>query len=568
MEQMDKSIQETLGKLDLLGMSYGDLYLAMKNNEKLFSLVMLPHHIKTGEIPKFHEEIYNDLAQDYKLCAFVLPRYHAKSTILCIVHVLYCALYAKKRHIVIIQETLGQAEERLETLRTEFETNERILQIFGDVTASIDKEEIYSLYNYSHKTRITQKILKINVPIIDKDGNKSYIGITIYARGSGQRVRGRLIGALRPDLIVCDDLESEENTRTPEAILGTKTWFSNAVLPSLDETGSLILIGNYVHENCLIKNVIESVIEKGYKVWHIRFHRAITNFDPEKGIDWKTAKPLWEKQWTIEKLIEEYERAESLDNIQGFYQEYLNECMTSEQRQFKKRCYYRGEFVNSEFPCLHITDIHDDITKQWQNVDKYIPVRINIGVDPAISKSKYGDYFTITPLAFDYNDNLYYLPYLAKRGIGPKQQVQYIIDYIVKYLNAIDCVNIEINGFQAYLYDGVEEELDKLGITVDLIPITSKVSKGSNVRIGKLQQKNENGKLFIMENMIELREEMHGYPKGKHEHLLDAGQMAMEYRNNPKFETVKEEYGNNVKRNYNGNKYRYNWLTESKMRIQ
>ena len=537
-------ITSYLDELGLSGITPEELYWRMENDTVLFSQVIFPHHLKTGEVPEFHRKIYNLLNKQCKLTAIAAPRGFAKTTCL-MIYMMQQLLYGKAKHLVYISETLDQAEEQLDTVREELENNPRIRQFWGDLTYKYRAghqharhEEDYYDFDYSTHTRITQKLLQVNVPIPQANGELKYVGALWRARGSGQKVRGRKKGTNRPDLEVGDDLESEESIHTPERRLGTKRWLTNAVIPSLSDNGRMIMIANYTHEDCLIKNIVESNIKKGNKAWLVKIFRAISNYDEldEDNINWDLAEPLWEKRFPIDKLLEIKNEYDALDNPEGFWQEYMNVCVSSEFRQFKRRNYYTGEYVNDEKPYLRITSRNGERVKE-----DFVRVNIFIGCDPAVGKSRGADYFALNPIAVDSQNNIYALQYFNKRGVDPKTAEDEVVAMYHQYSNGLKHMAVEENGFQEYLSYNLQRRLKEEGIRLQIIPIDNRSSKTGPKRIGMLQPVNEDGRFWIQENMTELRDEMYSFPNGKHEHNLDSIQMAFRFRRKPVFATVTDE---------------------------
>jgi hypothetical protein len=93
------------------------------------------------------------------------------------------------RNFIIVGTSETRAAERLEAVKYEFETNENLLQVFGDYRGDTWTS-----------TRIT---LKNNV--------------CIQAIGQDQSMRGTKYLAYRPDFWLLDDIEDEEHVSSPEA---------------------------------------------------------------------------------------------------------------------------------------------------------------------------------------------------------------------------------------------------------------------------------------------------------------------------------------------------------------
>ena len=101
----------------------------------------------------------------------------------------------------------------------EEEFNEMPLDKAGRLIASLSRTKVY-------KDRVKQdmrrKAWRTGVILTKTD-------IKAEAIGSGKKVRGRRHRNWRPDLIVLDDIENDENVNTPEQRRKLKNWFDKAV---------------------------------------------------------------------------------------------------------------------------------------------------------------------------------------------------------------------------------------------------------------------------------------------------------------------------------------------------
>lgn len=116
------------------------------------------------------------------------------------------ALLQNFRNCVILCENQDRAIDRLAAIKYELTTNEDIQGVFGDVVG---------------ETWGVAKIILRN-------------GVVLQAFGRGQEVRGMKHLDMRPDFLFCDDLESKEHVRNPDARHETKRWFFSEVLPACD----------------------------------------------------------------------------------------------------------------------------------------------------------------------------------------------------------------------------------------------------------------------------------------------------------------------------------------------
>ena len=57
-------------------------------DEAFFAKAMFPEHIK-GKVPKFHQDLYDIYGSGADKIVLAAPRDHAKTTITCLIHVLF-----------------------------------------------------------------------------------------------------------------------------------------------------------------------------------------------------------------------------------------------------------------------------------------------------------------------------------------------------------------------------------------------------------------------------------------------------------------------------------------------
>ena len=53
-------------------------------------------------------------------------------------------------------------------------------------------------------------------------------GVKVTALGAGQKIRGRRNKAMRPDIIVVDDIENDENTQSEDSRQKLFDWFTKS----------------------------------------------------------------------------------------------------------------------------------------------------------------------------------------------------------------------------------------------------------------------------------------------------------------------------------------------------
>ena len=191
--------------------------------------------------------------------AIEAPRGHAKSTTFTFKDSIHAAVYAYKHYEIILSDSSEQAEGFLTDIKTEFEENAALKEDFGDLEGRVWKSSVILLKN----------------------------GVKIEAIGSGKKIRGRRHKQWRPDLIVCDDLENDENVNTADQRKKLRNWFYKAVSKAGDTYTDIVYIGTLLHFDALLANVAKNPSYRTAK------YRGVISF-AENEVLWDA----WEKIYT------------------------------------------------------------------------------------------------------------------------------------------------------------------------------------------------------------------------------------------------------------------------------
>ncbi len=207
----------------------------------------------------------------------VWPRGFGKSTILCEGLPLWIVCNGLGHFIPIISDSLDQAIGHLDVIKRELENNERLREDYGDFV--------------SRKTWRQESIVTSS-------------GVTITALGSGTRIRGRKKGSKRPDWIILDDIENNRAVRSETQRKTLRDWLTQEVIPAGSPNCKVIMVGNFIHYACLLKECYENPMWKG------RLYQAINSFSDNPG--------LW-AEW--EDIITDISDKNHAENAQRFYLE-------------------------------------------------------------------------------------------------------------------------------------------------------------------------------------------------------------------------------------------------------
>jgi predicted phage terminase large subunit-like protein len=182
-----------------------------------------------------------------RLCE-VAPRGSAKSTLVSQLFILYCLILNKKRFILLGMDSYEQAALMLEGIKIELTDNPRLLMDFPAETGQgrMWREGEFITANHS----------------------------MVQAVGSRMKVRGRRHGAFRPDLVILDDIENDENVRSPDYRNKLEQWVLKAVEPLGPPDGSMdmILLGTLLHFDAVLARISKM------RSWEAHHFKAVVTY--------------------------------------------------------------------------------------------------------------------------------------------------------------------------------------------------------------------------------------------------------------------------------------------------
>ena len=486
----------------------------LKSNLVLFGKVTMPNMFSAPS-PKFHYEISDSLMDDsQKQINIIAPRGHAKSSIIGGVFPLYHLMFHEgQKLIVLVSRTQDHAIKLLGTIKDTLDYSMNFRSIFG--------------YWGQHSAR---QWAKSEIEL--KDGSM------IICKGTGQQIRGIKKGNQRPTMIIVDDPEDENNTKTAEAMEVNLRWLLQSAVPSLDPMkGRIVIIGTPQHQRCLVETLKEM---KGWTNMH---------FAPslKKNIS------LWEEWHPIKRLLKKKEELESINRVSVFYREYLCQIIGDEDQLFKEKYfqYYKGRVTHNEDheAFLEIEELNG------KAVEDKIPVNVFMGVDPASSTRSTADFSTIVAIAVDGENNRYILPYYRKRAT-PMNLADHIIEYFKIYRPSK--VRIESVGYQEMLREYVKDKCDKEKLFISGLEIRENPRNSKSARLETLEPYFAQKKVYMQDTMTELKDEMLLYPRAKHDDLLDGMYYAMKKISPPYHKNSSE---NEQKQNRNIIFKQFDWMS-------
>lgn len=289
-----------------------DFFGTWENEDEMIDKVLLwghfflDHYFRSPS-PEFHREIirrYFSLQNEYTAA----PRGFSKTTILqtCTD---FSIVNKLDRFVVIIEKTFTEAAEVIKGVHDEFIDNEKILLVYGKL---INKQADF----------IREKAVASNP---EARGDVNINGVRIRGKGFNSTIRGLKTRQWRPTRIILDDVEEDEHISNPEQRKKYEDNYNKGVQPAVDIDGSIKVFGTILHQDSLLKNLIDAHAGKIY--------RAHEGSDPAEA---PANSFLWPARWNREQLIKKRnDMMSSGQSSSAYAQEYLNDPISDEERTFK-----------------------------------------------------------------------------------------------------------------------------------------------------------------------------------------------------------------------------------------
>ena len=436
--------------------------------------------------------------------AIEAPRGHAKSTTFTFKDDLHAAVYGYKHYIIILSDSSEQAEGFLVDIKTELEENAALKEDFGELEGKVWKSSVILLAN----------------------------GVKIEAIGSGKKIRGRRHKQWRPDLIVCDDLENDENVNTPEQRKKLRDWFYKAVSKAGDTYTDIVYIGTLLHFDALLANVAKNPSYKSVR------YQGVISF-ATNGELWDA----WESIFTDlsndnrqEDALEFFQanREAMLEGTAVLWEEKLSYYDLMVIRISEGEASFNSEIQNDPIDPENCTfqeewfDFWDDEGKAQPDFSdpKFLFIGAN---DPSLGKNKKSDTSSIIALAKDTQTGYLYVVIadIAKRK--PDQIIEDALDASRRlqreYKRPYYKFGVETVQFQYYFAEIMRQRAAAVGEYLPIEEINSTQNK--DARIQSLQPFVKNGYIKFSKKHKTLLKQMTEYPRGKNDDAPDGLQMAV-----------------------------------------
>ncbi|MCK4760758.1 MAG: hypothetical protein KAW12_01065, partial [Candidatus Aminicenantes bacterium] len=358
------------------------------------------------------------------IVAFVMPRDHGKTTHGSFADVILDALLDVCPYQIIIWKNADVGILFLRWVKFELDNNARLRQDYGG-----------ELISYSKESEIEVKGRSL-----------------IQTLGARQPIRGLKYKHHRPTKVIAEDIDDDETVRNPKRCEKVLQWILAAIYPAIDDNGVFCMIGTAISRYSTISQLINYIKEKagefeaehGHQRLYYRVYPAIIDEGTERE------RALWPEGKSLSKLKEIRDIVGPIVWAGEFQNKPIDDAIFSPDWD---TYYDRGIYI--------IPD------RQWV---------YGSGTDPSAGASDRNCFKAHVVLAMDMlsRANLYVAEAWIKKTTIPDMNRAFI-ELFMEY--RMQLAVFEVNGYQAFVKEVLDEELFRKGIFMTIKEVTATTDK-------------------------------------------------------------------------------------------
>jgi len=379
-------------------------------------------------------------------------------------------------YVYLFGKKAGQAESNLRKIKHELETNELLRRDFGIQVGPVWRNNFIKLRN----------------------------GAVVAAAGVGQAIRGALEDGQRPNVLVFDDVDDEQNLITEEARQKTEDWLDKVAL-ALGIPGESVafFFGTIIHTNSLLAKLTNRDDRPG---WGGRVYSALT-----KGSNPREpgCAALWPAKMPVSKLRKAYNRT----SPKGWASEYMNNPVDDATSLFPMKWLNAALKAGSMYSMLERPPPRDD-AGNWAQFE-VVAQAFDLAFvdDPKRAEIQKSCWNVCVTFGLDWHGNVHVIHLDRCRGLNPTEIDTWIM--MCAYTHEPDVQIIERNHAGHCHIHTIVQETD-----IHVIAHDTGKNKHHNVEgIPGLQRPFEDGKVLIYcgdpksrKLATQLVTELHHYP--------------------------------------------------------
>lgn len=433
-------------------------------------------------IPDVHREWWELCTSTSRFVALAAPRGFAKSTAITHSYTLASVLFRERDFVLVISGTEAQSIMFLNDIKSELMDNADLKQLF--------------------KVKGFLKDSESDIIVEMEDGHK----FRIIAKGAEQKLRGVKWNGRRPNLIVCDDMEDDEQVLNKDRREKFRKWFYGALIPCIGSDGIIRVVGTILHMDSMLQRLMPE-----FQLMSSQKHKFIVEEElktytnhvlPWKSVKYKAhnddfSQLLWPERWTKEALTAMRERFISQGLADVYSQEMLNVPLDEANAFFKK----------SDFSGMYPEDLD-------RRMNYYI------AADLAISEKQKADYSAFVVGGLDDNGILHIVKVVKGRMDG-RELVELILALETKYHP--ESFGIEEGTISKSIGPYLREEMVKRGIFPSLYLLKPSADKLTRARSTQARMRASAVRFDKSSDWYQgLEDEMTRFPRDRHDDQVDA----------------------------------------------
>lgn len=436
-----------------------------------------------------HHEMWRDIQESVigngpEQLGRILSRGTGKSAFGTLGPSIWAVSYKHKSYVLICSDIGSTAEKFIKDIKDNMIENERIESAFGKLLDDRNRDFICNATQLEFT-------------------NKTFI----EAISSTSPMRGRKYKNVRPDLIILDDYQSEDDVRTEEARLKKWKRYSDDVKfakqrpvkrnGKIVKKGTVLMAwGTQQHKECFYSRLLKSA------TWKFKKYKGvlIDDFINEKGekvngLDHYFSTGLW-KEFSC--ILNDFKNDDRLEDAKEFYYKHEKDmqfptlwsefwdCLELALDYFENPNSFKQE-VQGDVDSIGEKYFKRLNTEEREIIETHDFIKTMLCVDPAASGGQNNDYCAFLVGSESSNGNKYARKAKLEKINARKEFDKYIkkmIDYLLEYED-ITHVNIEKNTFNGADANQLEKAINE-----------HPVLKYRNITIiNEMQRKNKDDKI-------------------------------------------------------------------------
>lgn len=404
---------------DLLAHAYNDTTIAAK--------LFFPERFSLP-FSKIHHRIAKAIDDpEIKQVAIAAPRGFGKTS-MCMAFQAKCILYRSKKFIIPVSSSAkGGALLQSDNLKNKLLESHAIRTLFGNLKSA----------NWSKESWIV-------------DWKDNDFKTMVLPRGAGQQIRGVLSGDSRPDLIIVDDLEKDDEVLNEEIRAKTRQWFFASLCNTVNRANDdwkIIYIDTIKHEDCLLQRLLER------KDWHpMRFQLGDDNLNTN-----------WPDFISTEDLKRLYRDFQENGEADLFYREYMNLPISTQDASFRQS--YFKYYIEGD---------------KNINLNNALDVVNFVIVDPAKTVNPKSAYSAILGGCVNIRTHNIYIRDIINEKLHPDELINAAFG-MCERLKA-EVLAVEVTSLNEFITYPIKNEIAKRGLNIKFEEMKPREKKENRVR--------------------------------------------------------------------------------------